>query len=118
MYCNALDRSDRKKFLMMKYLTSLGFTSLEGVGKPLLSLEFPHGSYTLQIHLISTISSGNAKRWICTIVLATTGLPEKTSCLHLTLAANAASISVTNSTSSTTLSIVAPYCASTFLTLE
>src|SRR5215210_6258678 len=66
------------------------------------------GSYTLQIHLISTISSGNARRWICTMVLASRGLPEKTSCLHLTLAAKAASISITNNTSSTMLSMVAP----------
>jgi hypothetical protein len=39
----------------------------------------------LQIHLISTISSGNARLWICTMVLANTGLPEKTSWRHLTL---------------------------------
>jgi len=43
--------------------------------------------------------SGNARRWICTMVLASTALPEKTSCLHLTLAAKAASMSVTNSNS-------------------
>src|SRR5215216_2798754 len=43
------------------------------------------GSYTLQIHLISTISSGSARLWICTMVLATTGSPEKTSWRHLTL---------------------------------
>lgn len=43
------------------------------------------GSYTLQIHLISTINSGNARLWICTMVLANTGLPEKTSWRHLTL---------------------------------
>ena len=39
----------------------------------------------MQIHLISTISSGNARLWICTMVLANTGLPEKTSWRQLTL---------------------------------
>lgn len=48
---------------------------------------YPEVLYTLATHLISIISSGKARHWICTMVLATSGLPEKTSCRHLTLAA-------------------------------
>src|SRR5262249_25519850 len=56
------------------------------------------GFYTLATHLISIMNSGNARRRICTMVLATTGVPEKTACRHLTAEAKAASMSVTKST--------------------
>jgi uncharacterized zinc-type alcohol dehydrogenase-like protein len=52
------------------------------------------------------------------MVLAMTGVVEKISCLHLTAAANASSILVTNSISSTIFSIVAPYCALIINTLS
>src|SRR5918912_576207 len=73
--------------------------------------------YILVTHLISIIRSGNARCWICTIVLATTSAPKNTSFLHLIAAAKALSISVTKIVSSTILSIVAPYCASTLCIL-
>jgi hypothetical protein len=63
---NALHKSDRKKkSLMRKRFKFQGFTFRKGEVKALPPL-FPEFSlrrfYTLQMHLISTISSGNARR--------------------------------------------------------
>src|SRR5262245_23993839 len=69
----------------------------------------------LAINLISISWLGNARRGVTRIVLATTGRPPYASALTAPATAKAVSMSVTYRTSSTTLSSVAPYCASTFL---
>jgi hypothetical protein len=51
--------------------------------------------YTRAMHLISIRNSGNASRSICTMVLATSGRPEKTSSFIFTRASKAACISRT-----------------------